>query len=125
MTIEQAQRIGESGTKFVKESLKLKFVYDYMFHLLSEYAKLLKFEVKVPLGAAELCSEVIACPADGLLRKFLAESMVKSPSDALPCLLPPPYDPVEFKAFIERKESVTRQVEMWEAEFRKNLEKQL
>ncbi|XP_030533474.1 O-glucosyltransferase rumi homolog [Rhodamnia argentea] len=122
---EEARRIGEGGTKFVEESLKLKFVYDYMFHLLSEYAKLLKFEVKVPPGVAELCSEAMACPADGLMRKFMVESMVKSPSDVLPCSLPPPYDPVEFKAFVDRKDSVTRQVEMWEAEYWKNLEKQL
>ncbi|KAL3737676.1 hypothetical protein ACJRO7_019245 [Eucalyptus globulus] len=79
---EEAQRISGSRTKFVEESSKLKF--DYMFHLLSEYAKLLKLEVKVPPGMndlcsemrsfevkvtpgmTDLCSEMMVCPADGL-----------------------------------------------------------
>ncbi|XP_039168709.1 protein O-glucosyltransferase 2-like [Eucalyptus grandis] len=79
---EEAQRISGSRTKFVEESSKLKF--DCTFHLLSEYAKLLKLEVKVPRGITELCSEMrgfevkvtpvmtglcsemMACPADGL-----------------------------------------------------------
>ncbi|XP_010058149.3 O-glucosyltransferase rumi homolog [Eucalyptus grandis] len=120
---EEAQRIGESGSRFISESLKMKYVYDFMFHLLNEYAKLLKFDVEVPPGAVELCSELMACPAGGLIRKFMTESVVESPSNTLPCSLPPPYEALELKAFMERKESVTRQVEKWESEFWQNLEK--
>ncbi|KAF8027034.1 hypothetical protein BT93_E0068 [Corymbia citriodora subsp. variegata] len=95
----QAQTIGENGRRFVAESVKMKYVYDYMFHLLNEYAKLLKFETKVPPGAVEMCAEVMACPFGGSIRKFMDESMVMSPSDAPPCLLPPPYKPSDLKDF--------------------------
>lgn len=102
----------------------MKYVYDFMFHLLSEYAKFLKFDVKVPPGAVELCSERMACPTGGSIRNFMTESMVESPSDALPCSLPPPYEALELKALMERKERVARQVEKWESEYwQKNLEK--
>ena len=105
------------------ENLRMKYVYDYMFHLLAEYAKLLKFEVKVPPGAVELCPEVLAGPADNLIKKFMLESIEGSPSDSLPCSLQPPYKPLELKAFLERKEKATKQVEAWEAEYRKNPKK--
>ena len=91
--IFQAQKIGEAGSKFIQENLKMDFVYDYMFHLLSEYAKLLKFEPTIPPGAHEACSETMACLMDDKLwkiKKFMVESMVKTPRDALPCTMPPP-----------------------------------
>lgn len=65
-------------------------VYDYMFHLLNEYAKLLKFKPTVPEKAVELCSERMGCGAEGLKKKFMMESMVKYPMDASPCTMPPP-----------------------------------
>ncbi|KAL3737680.1 hypothetical protein ACJRO7_019249 [Eucalyptus globulus] len=113
----QAQAIGENGRRYVAESAKMKYVYDYMFHLLSEYAKLLKFETTVPPGAVEMCSEAMACPFSGSIRKFMDDSMVMSPSDVPPCSLPPPYKPDELKALLERKEKVTRGVEMEEARY--------
>ncbi|KAI6707621.1 hypothetical protein NL676_010583 [Syzygium grande] len=120
---KQARRIGESGGRFVAESVKMKYVYDYMFHLLSEYSKLLKFETKVPPGAVELCSEEMACRFGGSIRKFMEDSMVMSPGDALPCSLPPPYEPPELKALLERNEKVTRRVEMGEAQHWKDFNK--
>ncbi|XP_030928223.1 protein O-glucosyltransferase 1-like [Quercus lobata] len=90
---DKAQKIGEAGSKFIQENLKMDFVYDYMFHLLSEYAKLLKFEPTIPPGAHEACSETMACLMDDKLwkiKKFMVESMVKTPRDALPCTMPPP-----------------------------------
>lgn len=99
----------------------MKFVYDYMFHLLREYAKLLSFEPKIPPGAKEVCVETMACPGKGLFREFLEESMVKNPSDALPCSLPSAYDQQELQAFIQRKNNVTKQVELWEAKYWENL----
>ena len=47
------------------------YVYDYMFHLLNEYAKLLKFEPKIPEGDMELRSETWACSANGTEKKFM------------------------------------------------------
>ncbi|RXH70502.1 hypothetical protein DVH24_013248, partial [Malus domestica] len=42
-----------------KEELKMDYVYDYMFHLLNEYDKLLRFEPRIPKGAAHLCSGLV------------------------------------------------------------------
>ncbi|KAK4578304.1 hypothetical protein RGQ29_028429 [Quercus rubra] len=90
---DKAQEIGEAGSKFVQENLKMDFVYDYMFHLLSEYSKLLKFEPTIPLGAHEVCSETMACQEGNKfwrIKNFMVESMVKSPRNTLPCTMPPP-----------------------------------
>lgn len=95
----------------------MEHVYDYMYHLLNEYAKLFRYKPAVPKGAVELCSETMACPANGMYRKFMLDSMVKSPSHASPCSLPPPYDPPSLEAFIESKANSTWQVETWEAQY--------
>ena len=58
----------------------MKFVYDYMFHLLSEYSKLLKYKPAVPPGAVEVCSETMVCSWKGLQKKYKLQSMVKTPS---------------------------------------------
>ncbi|KAK4578302.1 hypothetical protein RGQ29_028427 [Quercus rubra] len=90
---DKAQDIGEAGSKFIQENLKMDFVYDYMFHLLSEYSKLLKFEPTIPLGAHEVCSETMACQEGSKfwrIKNFMVESMVKSPRNRLPCTMPPP-----------------------------------
>lgn len=120
---QKAQAIGEAASNFIQEDLKMDYVYDYMFHLLNEYAKLLKFKPSVPQGAVELCSETMACPAKGTWEKFMVESMVKSPSDLTPCTLPPPYDPSSLRGFLKRKDKSIKQVEMWENQYWKNLNK--
>jgi len=66
LCLHQAEAIGKAGTNFIEENLKMKFVYDYMFHLLTEYARLLSFEPTIPAGAVEICSENLACPKNGL-----------------------------------------------------------
>ncbi|KAL5796196.1 hypothetical protein ACOSQ2_001016 [Xanthoceras sorbifolium] len=119
----QAEAIGKEGSKFIQESLKLKYVYDYMFHLLSEYAKLLKFEPTVPPGVKEMCSEKIACTEEGLWKKFLVEAMVISPSETLPCTMPPPFDDHSLRGFFEKKERKKQQVEILESEYLKKLNK--
>ena len=101
----------------------MDFVYDYMFHLLTEYAKLLKFEPTIPPGAVEVCSETMACPEeDGLwnLKNFMVESMVKSPRDTLPCTMPPPYDLPALEAIFPSKQDILREVGMWENEHSEN-----
>ncbi|CAK9180078.1 unnamed protein product [Ilex paraguariensis] len=120
---EKAQAIGEAASRFIQEDMKMDYVYDYMFHLLNEYAKLLKFKPTIPQQALELCPETMACPVDGNWREFMEESLVKSPADSIPCTMPPPYDPSALGAFLERKGKSTRQVEMWENEYWDKLEK--
>ncbi|KAJ7951123.1 O-glucosyltransferase rumi-like [Quillaja saponaria] len=113
---DMAQKIGNSASNFIQEDLKMDYVYDYMLHLLNEYAKLLRFKPTIPPGAVELCSERMACSANGLWRKFMEDSMVKSPSDFSPCSIPPPYDPSTLRDFLEKKANLTRQVQIWQHE---------
>ncbi|KAJ6804394.1 protein O-glucosyltransferase 1-like isoform X2 [Iris pallida] len=108
---QKAQAIGKEASSFIQEKLNMDHVYDYMFHLLSEYAKLLRYKPTIPAKAVELCSESMVCPAEGLERKFMMESMVKAPHSSKPCSLPPPYSPVELRA-VQRKANSIKQVEM-------------
>lgn len=88
-----------------------------MFHLLSEYAKLLTFKPTIPRNATELCSEIMACPAEGTEKKFMMESLVKVPEDAGPCTLPSPYDPSSLLAVIRKKATAIKVVRLWEKKF--------
>ncbi|KAJ4832032.1 hypothetical protein Tsubulata_010282 [Turnera subulata] len=114
---QKAQAIGKAASDFIQRELKMEYVYDYMFHALNEYAKLLKFVPQVPEGAVELCSESLACSADGLERKFMTESLVKSPAVSSPCNLPPPYEPHDLGRFYRRNLNLVRQVEKWEDQY--------
>jgi hypothetical protein len=87
------------------------YVYDYMFHLLTEYAKLLRFKPTKPSEAVEVCSESLACQAIGREKKFMEGSMVRTASDAGPCDLPPPFTPEEFQARLRRREKLTKEIE--------------
>jgi len=111
---KKAQEIGKEGSSFMLEKLKMANVYDYMFHLLTEYAKLMKYKPTVPTNATELCSELMACPAQGNEHKFMMESAVYKPSDVGPCELPPPFSDDELKTVLKRKEDSIKQVESWE-----------
>ncbi|XP_023552264.1 protein O-glucosyltransferase 1-like isoform X1 [Cucurbita pepo subsp. pepo] len=114
---QKAKTIGKAASSFIQEELKMDYVYDYMFHLLSEYSKLLTFKPTIPSNAIELCSEAMACPAEGLTKKFMMESLVKSPADSKPCAMPPPYDPASLHLVLRRKEDSIKQVEEWENTF--------
>ncbi|KEH18907.1 glycosyltransferase family 90 protein [Medicago truncatula] len=115
----KAQSIGEAGSKFIQEDLDMKNVYNYMFHLLNEYAKLLKFKPTIPRGAVEICPEkLMACDViGGNKMRFMEESMVKVPSDSNPCTIPPPYEPLALEEFLGRKANSVMQVEIWEDEY--------
>lgn len=113
----QAKGIGEAGSRFIHEDMKMEYIYDYIFHLLNEYAKLLKYKPTVPPNAIELCSESMACPADGVWRNFMEESLEKTPSDSVPCTMPPPYEPQELKAFVDGNVKATKEVESWETQY--------
>lgn len=121
---QKAQGIGKAASEFIQEELKMEYVYDYMFHLLNEYAKLLTFKPIKPSKAVELCAETMACPAKGVEKKFYLESMVKGPSLASPCTMPPPYDPSSLHAFLKKKANSIKQVESWEKNFWENQNKQ-
>ncbi|GMI95774.1 hypothetical protein like AT3G61270 [Hibiscus trionum] len=114
---DKAQAIGEAAGNFIQEDLKMDNVYNYMFHLLNEYSKLLKFKPTIPPAAVELCSETMACQEISTRRKFMVESLVMSPSNETPCAMPPPYEPTQLREFLERKANSTRQVEMWEDQY--------
>ncbi|KAK1412228.1 hypothetical protein QVD17_33305 [Tagetes erecta] len=116
----KAQEIGEASSRFIQEDMKMGYIYDYMLHLLTEYAKLLKFKPTIPPNAVEVCSESMACLADGKWRQFMEESLVRYPTNAIPCSMPPPYDPSTVKAIIDNKTRAIKQVEMWEDEYWKN-----
>lgn len=88
----------------------MNHVYDYSFHLLNEYAKLLKYKPTVPEEAVETCSEDLMCSVKGQKRRYRKHSMVKSPSDSPPCILPPAYEAADIRAFFERKENLTNEV---------------
>lgn len=121
---QKAQAIGKEASDFIQEELKMDYVYDYMFHLLNEYAKLLRFKPTIPEGAVEVCSETVACSAEGVEKKFMMESLVNSPSVTSPCALPPPYDPPVLGALLRKKANSIKQVERWEDRYWENLNQQ-
>lgn len=120
----QSQAMGKAASEFILEDLKMDYVYDYMFHLLNEYAKLLTFKPTIPGKAIELCAEAMACPAKGPEKKFMMESMVMSPADTSPCTMPPPYDPLSLHSILQRNGNSIKQVESWEKEYWDNKNKQ-
>ncbi|EEC73683.1 hypothetical protein OsI_08244 [Oryza sativa Indica Group] len=111
---KKAQKIGKQASNFIQQELSMDYIYDYMFHLLTEYAKLLRFKPTKPPEAIEICPELLACQAIGRERKFMEDSMVNSANDAGPCDLPPPFSPEEFKELQQRKEKSMKQVETWQ-----------
>ncbi|KAF3438609.1 hypothetical protein FNV43_RR21372 [Rhamnella rubrinervis] len=114
---KEAQAIGKAAKGFIQEELKMDYVYDYMFHLLNEYAKLLKFKPSVPQNANELCLESMLCQARGLERKFMMDSMVKGPADTNPCTMPPPYGPSSIYSVLHNKANSLQQVDLWEKNY--------
>lgn len=117
--LEQAQEIGKAGSNFIYEQLKMEYVYDYMFHLLSEYSKLLTFNPTLSENTVEYCLESMACHESGLRRQLLEESMVKEPKYSSPCSLPPPFSPAEIQGLFKRQANITKQVEIWKTQNKK------
>ncbi|XP_072968506.1 uncharacterized protein [Typha angustifolia] len=111
---KMAKRIGKVGSDFIQEEVQMDYVYDYMLHLLTEYAKLLRYKPRKPEKATEFCLESMACKASGLVKTFLTESMARSAYDSEPCTLPPPFDPKELEEIAERKRKSLKEVEMLE-----------
>ncbi|KAI4347546.1 hypothetical protein L6164_008351 [Bauhinia variegata] len=111
---QKAKAIGKAASDFIQEELKMDYVYDYMFHLLNSYAKLFRYKPTKSEAAVELCVESMVCKAEGFEKKFMMESMVKSPANTNPCTMPPPYDPPSLYANLRRNEATIQQVQSWE-----------
>ncbi|WOL13321.1 hypothetical protein Cni_G22091 [Canna indica] len=101
--------MGKASSDFFQEEVKMDFVYDYMLHVLTEYAKLLRYKPTLPEKAKEFCLESMACSAPGDVKKFLLESMEKSTHDQEPCTLPPPYTPEELQQLHENRANAIKQ----------------
>ncbi|KAK7301757.1 hypothetical protein RJT34_12631 [Clitoria ternatea] len=84
---DEAEALGKRGQDFM-QNLNMDRVYDYMFHLISEYAKLQDFKPTPPSGALEVCSESVLCYADEKQRTFLRKTTA-FPSRDPPCTLRP------------------------------------
>ncbi|KAG6474141.1 hypothetical protein ZIOFF_068065 [Zingiber officinale] len=112
----QAQKIGKKGSGFILEEVSMDYVYQYMLHLLTEYAKLLRYKPSLPEKATELFLESMACDQGGKVREFLMESMVSWASNAEPCTLPPPYGAEELEELRSKKNAAIKEVEKWEKE---------
>ncbi|XP_059076558.1 uncharacterized protein LOC131875873 [Cryptomeria japonica] len=84
---EEAMAIGEAGSYFILNELTMKYVYDYMFHALREYAKLLKYKPTVTKKVLKYCSESILYFANDAEKVYMEESMVTSSSPLPPCKL--------------------------------------
>jgi Glycosyl transferase family 90 len=106
--------MGKAGSLFTREELSMENVYDYMLHLLTEYANLLRYKPTIPENANSICIETMACPATGLVKKFMLDSMVKSVYNFEPCSLLPPFDKKELDEIASRKEQYLKEVEKME-----------
>ncbi|CAN1157434.1 Protein O-glucosyltransferase 1 [Linum perenne] len=117
----KARAIGKAGSRFMKKNLKMEYVYDYMLHTLTQYAKLLRFKPRLPEGfepGDELRSETMACSREGVVRQFMLESVVESPSHQLPCSMPT-YDNVDesLHAMSKRKKEIEKEIVKLEEEY--------
>ncbi|CAN1150763.1 O-glucosyltransferase rumi [Linum perenne] len=97
----EAQAIAKAGQDYM-ESLSMDRIYDYMFHLISEYSKLQKFKPVPPATALEVCPDSVLCFADEKQRIFLEKSTT-SPSSEPPCNLPPAGDSNVQRWFDEKQ----------------------
>uniref|UniRef100_A0A1J3INL7 O-glucosyltransferase rumi-like protein n=1 Tax=Noccaea caerulescens TaxID=107243 RepID=A0A1J3INL7_NOCCA len=114
---QKAQEIGRGASEFMQRDLSTENVYDYMFHLLNEYSKLLKFKPQIPENSVEICTEAMVCSSgdfNGANKKFLMGSLVDEPHISGPCSLPPPFDPNGLEKFHRKKLNLIRKVEKWE-----------
>lgn len=86
----EAERVGRQGQRLV-QGLRMHAVYDYMLHLLTEYARLMDFRPVAPPSpdAHEACEASLLCLADDKQRRFLEASRAE-PAVGDPCVLPPP-----------------------------------
>ncbi|KAJ1266755.1 hypothetical protein BS78_07G002400 [Paspalum vaginatum] len=112
----QARRMAERGSGFARHDLSMDYVYDYMLHLLTQYAALLRYKPTVPDNAVELCPEAVACPASAERTssrefRFMMESRERYVADYQPCTLPPPFTDDEMTEMARREQQVRANVQ--------------
>ena len=113
----QARRMAAAGSAFAREDLAMDYVYDYMLHLLTQYARLLRYTPTVPEGAVELRAEALACPARGRERDFMMQSRERYVADYEPCTLPPPFTAGELRDMARRDQEVRDRVKRMTMEY--------
>jgi protein glucosyltransferase len=92
----------------------MDYVYDYMLHLLTQYAGLLRYKPTVPEKAVELCAETVECPsaahANNREFDFMMQSRERYVADYQPCTLPPPFTDDEVREMARRDQVVRANV---------------
>ncbi|KAJ4834700.1 hypothetical protein Tsubulata_003606 [Turnera subulata] len=97
----KAQGIGKEGQDFMA-SLSMDRIYDYMFHLITEYSKLQDFKPAPPSSALQVCEDSLLCFAEPKQRQFLKRSTT-FPSTSPPCTLQPPDADIINSLFREKQ----------------------
>ncbi|KFK43043.1 hypothetical protein AALP_AA1G071000 [Arabis alpina] len=107
-----AETIGKRGQSYM-ESISMDRIYDYMFHLISEYSKLQKFKPEKPSSAKEVCAGSLLCFANQKERELLEKSRVV-PSLDQPCKLPDA-DRNRLERLIQQKKKTIEDVRLMES----------
>ncbi|KAL9254564.1 O-glucosyltransferase rumi-like protein [Drosera capensis] len=111
---DKAQEISKAGSMYIKEEITMDNVYDYMFHVLDQYGRLLRYKPTVPPEAVELCSETWGCSPIGLETSNKIQTMVKDREQGDPCTMPPPYGKRKLQALLKKNAKIKKEVKKWE-----------
>ncbi|XWS52989.1 hypothetical protein CRYUN_Cryun11dG0119500 [Craigia yunnanensis] len=104
----EAEAIGKRGQQLM-ESLSMDRVYDYMFHLISEYSKLQDFK-PVPLSSdQEVCEKSLLCLAEPKQRESLKRAAAVASSTPPRSLLKRPNTSF-FNIWNEQKKKIIERV---------------
>ncbi|XWS74021.1 hypothetical protein CRYUN_Cryun02cG0179700 [Craigia yunnanensis] len=104
----EAEAIGKRGQQLM-ESLSMDRVYDYMFHLISEYSKLQDFKPVPPSSAQEVCEESVLCLAEPKQREYLRRAAAGG-SSTPPCSLTKRPNINFFDIWTEQKKKIIEHV---------------
>lgn len=96
------------------ESISMDGVYDYMFHLISEYSKLQDFKPVPPPSAQEVCEESLLCLADAKQKEFLSRATASS-SSTPPCRLAKRPSSNFFNTWIDQRKKIIELTQAMEA----------
>lgn len=118
----KAEKIGNKGQEFMAKEVSMQHVYDYMLHVLIQYAKLQRFKPGEMVGdMREVCSEEILCSAQPTEKRFMQQSKVSTRSGATlaadPCILEAQnQSAANIQALVKSQRLRIRQIEKWEDE---------
>ncbi|ERN14951.1 protein O-glucosyltransferase 1 [Amborella trichopoda] len=106
----QSESIGRKSREMM-EMMSMSTVYDYMFHLLSEYSKLQRFTPTPTPTSYFVCEDSIQCLASPREKSFLKRSLHSYMEDhnPMPCSLSPPNDTL-IRKWIEMQDDGLREV---------------